>query len=95
MRDHGLSDTPLVEVASHDDELQLAKLRKEERSLSVRRTRLHVRIDFLRAGGHLGQSEETVAELERQEQELSRQRHEVHERIERLSLELASRSRGD
>jgi hypothetical protein len=81
-----------VEAARHDDAVQLAQLRKEERSLSVRRTRLHARIDFLRAGGYAGQSGDSLEELERQEQELSLQRRELHERIERLTLELASRA---
>jgi hypothetical protein len=81
-----------VEAAGHDDAVQLAQLRKVERSVSVRRTRLHARIDFLRAGGYAGQSGDTLEELERQEQELSRQRRDLHERIERLTLELASRA---
>ncbi len=73
--------------------VELAQMRKEERSISVRRTRLHARIDFLRAGGHAGDSGETLAELERQEQEISRQRRELHERIARLEAELASGGR--
>jgi hypothetical protein len=73
--------------------VELARLRKEERSISVRRTRLHARIDFLRAGGYGGDSGETLAELERQEQEISRQRREIHERIARLEAELASGGR--
>ncbi|HEY4621842.1 MAG TPA: hypothetical protein VIG93_09085 [Gaiellaceae bacterium] len=85
----------LVEAASpYDSAAQLSQLRKEERSLSVRRTRLHARIDFLRAGGHAGQSGETLEELVRQEKEISRQRRELHERIERLSAELAAGPRG-
>jgi len=95
MNARGPSDTRLVEAASHHDSAaQLSQLRKEERSLSVRRTRLHARIDFLRAGGHAGESSETLEELERQEQEISRQRRELHERIERVSAELAAESRG-
>jgi hypothetical protein len=73
--------------------VELAQLRKAERSISVRRTRLHARIDFLRAGGQGGDSGETLAELERQEQEISRQRREIHERIARLEAELASGGR--
>lgn len=69
---------------AHDSGEQLAQLRKEERSLSARRTRLHNRIDFLRAGGggDPAQAAEQIAELERQESELSRQRSELHARIE-------------
>jgi hypothetical protein len=82
-----------MEPAGQSTAAELAKLRKDERSISVRRTRLHARIDFLRAGGHAGDSGETLAELERQEQEISRQRRELHERIARLEAELASGGR--
>jgi type III secretory pathway lipoprotein EscJ len=81
-----------VDAETLNGEEQLAQLRKEERSLSVRRTRLHNRLDFLRAGGYPGQSNETIADLERQEQEISRQRHEVHERIELAEARMARRS---
>ncbi len=66
------------------NEVPLARLRKEERSLSARRTRLHSRIDFLRAGGAGDSAEaaEQLAELERQERELSGERLALHERIE-------------
>jgi hypothetical protein len=80
-----------VEAARPDDVVDLAQLRKEERSVSVRRTRLHARIDFLRAGGYAGESGDALEDLERQEQELSRKRRELHERIERISAELAAR----
>jgi hypothetical protein len=71
----------LVEAAApYDGAAELSRLRKEERSLSVRRTRLHARIDFLRAGGHAGESSESLEEL--------------HERIERISAELAAGPRG-
>jgi cell division protein FtsB len=72
-------------------ELELAQLRKEERSLSARRTRLHNRIDFLRSGGggDPALAADQIAELERQEREISQQRREVHERIEVASAKLA------
>jgi hypothetical protein len=82
-----------METAGQNSAAELAALRKEERSISVRRTRLHARIDFLRAGGYAGQSGDTLAELERQEKEISRQRRELHERIARLEAELASGGR--
>ena len=74
-----------------DSDVQLSQLRKEERSLSAKRTRLHNRIDFLRAGGGglPGQDGDLLEELERREKEISRQRRELHERIERMSAELA------
>jgi hypothetical protein len=80
-----------VEAARHDETPSLAQLRKEERSLSVRRTRLHARIDFLRAGGYAGMGD-SLEDLEAQEQELSRQRRELHEKIERVAAELAAQS---
>jgi hypothetical protein len=73
------------------NEPRLAQLRKEERSLSARRTRLHNRIDFLRSGGG-GESAETaelLADLERQERELSDERRELHERIEAAEAKLS------
>jgi hypothetical protein len=72
------------------DHQRLAQLRKEERSISARRTRLHNRIDFLRAGGggDPALSADLLAELEEQEREVSRQRRELHERIERAQAQL-------
>lgn len=63
----------------------MSDLRAQERSLSARRTHLHNRIDFLRAGGAgpVDEQAELIAELERQERELSRQRRELHEQIAR------------
>jgi hypothetical protein len=71
---------------------RLAQLRKEERSLSARRTRLHNRIDFLRSGGG-GDSAETaelLADLEGQERELSDERQALHERIEAAEAKLST-----
>lgn len=68
----------------------LADLQKEERTVSARRTQLHRRIDFLRAGRGGEEDAALIEELKRQEQELSRRRLELHERIERLSAQLAS-----
>lgn len=80
----------VVEGQTQDTELELAQLRKEERSLSARRTRLHNRIDFLRAGGgHPAQDADLIADLERQERELSQQRRDLHERIELASAKLS------
>ena len=66
-------------------------MRKEERSLSARRTRLHNRLDFLRGGGG-GDSVETaeqIAALEREEHEISCERRELHERIAVAELRLS------
>jgi hypothetical protein len=72
-------------------EPRLAQLRKEERSLSARRTRLHQRIDFLRAGGggNSPESAELLADLERQERAISDERRELHERIEAAEAKLS------
>jgi cell division protein FtsB len=72
-------------------EPQLAQLRKEERSLSARRTRLHNRIDFLRSGGggESADAAEQLAELERQERALSDERRDLHERIEVAEAKLS------
>ncbi len=69
---------------------QLEKLTAEERALSVRRSRLQDRIDFLRGGGG-GPGEdvtELIEELLRQERDVSEQRRELHERIEIARTEL-------
>jgi hypothetical protein len=76
---------------SAGSEPRLAQLRKEERSLSAKRTRLHQRIDFLRAGGggDSPESAELLADLERQERALSDERRELHERIEAAEAKLS------
>ncbi len=80
-----------MDDASFEPASEIAQLRKQERSLSARRTRLHNRIDFLRAGGG-GNAEETAKLLEDlvgQEHEVSTQRRELHERIEALTSRLS------
>ena len=69
---------------------QLEKLTAEERALSVRRTRLQDRIDFLRGGGGGPREDvtELIEDLLRQEHEVSEQRRELHERIEIARTEL-------
>jgi chromosome segregation ATPase len=76
---------------STGSEPRLAHLRKEERSLSARRTRLHNRIDFLRSGGGGDSAEaaQQLADLERQERELSDERRDLHERIEAAEARLS------
>jgi chromosome segregation ATPase len=79
-----------VNAEPRDGRDSLAQLRKEERSISARRTRLHNRLDFLRAGRDGEGAEDLIRELERQEEELSLQRRDLHERIERASAQLAA-----
>jgi len=59
----------------------LSRLEQEERQLSVRRRRLHERIDYLR--GDPG-NEEQLHYLAQQEIELSERRLELHNRIDQL-----------
>jgi hypothetical protein len=83
------ADTVLVD-SPDTTQGTLAQLRKEERSLSARRSRLHDRIDFLRTGGggtNADETARTLADLERQEREVSERRLELHEQIELLSAE--------
>jgi predicted nucleic acid-binding Zn-ribbon protein len=84
-----------VSSAASDLPPTLAELNEEERSISVRRRRLHDRIDFLRAGGGgpLEDVAELLASLEREEREVSAYRRELHERIELMRAEM-QRSRG-
>ena len=70
---------------------ELDRLKEEERSLSIRRQRLHDRIDFLRGGGG-GESPEAaqmLADLEREEREVSQLRRELHQRIDGVSQQHA------
>lgn len=80
-----------MDTGTSNSQYQLAQLRKEERSISARRTRLHDRIDFLRNGGggvNADENARTLADLESNERELSQRRLELHEQIERLAAEL-------
>lgn len=66
----------------------LEQLEAEERRISVRRARLHARIDFLRANGHADGAAATPEQLEtldRQEREISGERKELHARIRELT----------
>jgi hypothetical protein len=86
-----------MEDAARERPRSLAQLNKEERSLSVRRTRLQTRIDFLRSGGGGAGDDvaDLIAELVQEEQELSRRRRELHDQIEVARAELRrSRSQG-
>ena len=80
----GLSD---VELRS-----RLRQLEREEQTVSRRRTTLHTRIDFVRAGGYASTDPtlEPLADLEARERELSAQRLELHAQIDAL---LAERTR--
>ncbi len=80
----GLSD---VELRS-----RLRQLEREEQTVSRRRTTLHTRIDFVRAGGYASTDPtlEPLADLEAMERELSTQRLELHAQIDAL---LAERTR--
>jgi hypothetical protein len=81
----GLSD---VELRS-----RLRQLEREEQTVSRRRTTLHTRIDFVRAGGYASTDPtlEPLADLEAMERELSTQRLELHAQIDALLAERTGR----
>jgi predicted nucleic acid-binding Zn-ribbon protein len=81
----GLSD---VELRS-----RLRQLEREEQTVSRRRTTLHTRIDFVRAGGYASTDRtlEPLADLEAMERELSAQRLELHAQIDALRAERTRR----
>lgn len=79
-----------MDTETNSAQYRLAQLRKEERSVSARRSRLHDRIDFLRNGGggvNADETARTLADLESQERDLSRRRLELHAQIEVLAAE--------
>jgi hypothetical protein len=72
---------------------QLSRLEREERQLSKRRTTLHNRIDFVRAGGYASSdpTHEQLTTLEAAEQDVSERRHELHRQIDLLRAESSRR----
>ena len=74
-------------------ELELGRLRAEERQLSRRRDRLHKRIEFLKGGGaNDDASKEMLASIEGEERYVSKSRHAVHRRIDLLRAEQLRRT---
>lgn len=67
----------------------LARLEREERDVSKRRSRLHDRIDFVQAGGFAaaGLGDEQLHSLRASERELSERRHALHRAIDELRAE--------
>src|SRR4051812_6154080 len=82
-------------AALSDTELgaRLRQLEREEHSVSRRRTTLHTRIDFVRAGGFASTDPvlEPLAALETTERELSTRRLELHAEIGALRAERSLR----
>ena len=73
----------------------LEQLVDEERNVSLRRSRLHDRIDFLRGTGMTEpESAERLATLLEQEQELSARRRELHALIDAARAERGITERG-
>ena len=70
----------------------LAKLQAEERSLSLKRTRLQDRIDFIRGGGSglasAAQVEEQLRLLLEKERAVAERRSAVHSQISELQEQL-------
>lgn len=74
-------------------ELELERLRAEERHLSRRRDQLHKRIEFLKGGGANDEaSKEMLASIEGEERYVSKSRHAVHRRIDLLRAEQLRRT---
>jgi RsiG-like len=73
--------------------VRLTRLEWEERLVSKRRTTLHARIDFVRAGGFASTdpAHEQLSSLEGAEAELSSQRHALHLQIDELVAERSRR----
>ena len=71
----------------------LRQLQREEQSISRRRTTLHSRIDFVRAGGFASNDpgSESLADLQATEVELSERRLVVHQQLSELSAERSRR----
>ena len=82
-------------TALSDAELNvlLTRLEREERLVSKRRTTLHTRIDFVRAGGFASTdpAHEQLSSLEAAEAELSSQRHALHLQIDGIVAERSRR----
>ena len=72
----------------------LKDLEREERLVSKRRTTLHSRIDFVRAGGFASTDPEyeQLSTLQAAEAELSDARHALHRQIDVLVAERSSRN---
>ena len=83
-------------TALDDAELSalLTRLEREERLVSKRRTTLHGRIDFVRAGGFASTDpeHEQLSTLEAAEAELSNRRHALHRQIDELVAERSRRN---
>jgi hypothetical protein len=71
----------------------LERLEREERTVSRRRSALHNRLDFVRAGGFASAGSETddLTLLLETEHELSEQRHLLHRQIDALRAERSRR----
>ena len=83
----------LTELSDAEISSRLRLLEREEHAVSRRRTTLHTRIDFVRAGGYASTDPrlEPLAELEATERELSENRLELHAQIDALRCERTSR----
>jgi hypothetical protein len=74
-----------VDEPLRDSQGELLELVQREHSISMMRSQLHRRIEFLRGTGLFEPgSTELLAQLEAQERELSVQRRELHREIDRL-----------
>jgi len=99
----GVTDTQSVTSIAHDGDVTalsdpqlgeiLEQLEREERKVSRRRSALHDRIDFVRAGGFASADpdRDDLALLLENEHRLSARRHELHLQIDGLRAERSRR----
>jgi hypothetical protein len=83
-----------ADVASLSDrEIGVLLEQREERKVSRRRSALHNRIDFLRAGGFASGTAESddLGIMLESEREISEIRHDLHLQIDELRAELSRR----
>lgn len=82
-----------AELSDAELHLFLHRLEREEQSISRRRTTLHTRIDFVRAGGYASTDpeHESLAALQATELEISEQRLGLHAQIDALWAERTRR----
>ena len=86
-------DTDLATLSERELGALLEQLEREEGKASRRRSALHNRIDFLRAGGFAAEvaGDDDISSLLETERELSTHRHDLHRRIDEVRSEISRR----
>ncbi len=86
-------DADVASLSDREIGVLLEQLEREERKVSRRRSALHNRIDFLRAGGFASGTAESddLGIMHESEREISEIRHGLHLQIGELRAELSRR----